>query len=121
MYFFSVRDKSFFATSRLSLQTIPKLMFQWTRVTREIKVSEGVAIDWYNFFRDVCSQYFLDHSITIGGPRKIVEIDESKSGQRKYHCGRRVDGHWVVGGIERGSKDSFMMVVPDKRIQCCRL
>ena len=85
----SIRDKSFFATSRLSLQTILKLAYQWTRQTRvtsaahEVKVSERIASDWYNFFRDVCGQYFLDHPITIGGPGKIVEIDESKFGKKK--------------------------------------
>ena len=77
-------------------------------------MSNRVAVNWYNFFRDVCSQYFLDHPITIGGPGKIVEIDESKFGKTKYHRGRHVDGHWVFGGIERGSRDAFMMVVPDR-------
>ena len=34
-------------------------------------------------------------------PGKEVEID-----------GRVVDGHWVFGGMERGSGDSFMVEVP---------
>ena len=57
-------------------------MFQWTRQThvtsaaREIKVSDSVTIDWYNFLWDVCGQYFLDHPITTGAPGKVVEIDE---------------------------------------------
>ena len=25
-----------------------------------------------------------------------------------------VDGHWVFGGIERGLKNAFMVVVPDR-------
>ena len=37
----------------------------------------------------------------IGGNGVIVEIDESKFGKRKYHRGHRVEGVWVVGGIER--------------------
>lgn len=37
----------------------------------------------------------------IGGPGRTVEIDESKFGKRKYHRGKRVDGVWVFGGIER--------------------
>ena len=109
----SVRDKSFFAKSKLSLQVILKLadLCLWTRQTRvttaahEVKVTESVAIDWYNFFRDVCGQYFLDHPITIGGSGKVIEIDESKFGKRKYHRGRSVEGHWVFGGIEQGSSD----------------
>ena len=82
-----------------------------TSAVHEVKVSERIAVDWYNFFRDVCGQYFLDHPITIGGLDKTVDIDESRFGKRKYHGD--IDGHWVFVGIERGSKDSFMMV-PDR-------
>ena len=49
-------------------------------------------MDWYNFIRDVCAQYFLDHPTTIGGDWVEVEIDESKFGKRKYHHGRYVEG-----------------------------
>ena len=45
-------------------------------------------------------------------PGKEVEIDESKFRRRKYNRGRVVDGHWVFGGMERGSGDSFMVEVP---------
>jgi hypothetical protein len=31
----------------------------------------------------------------------IVEVDESKFGKRKYHRGHRVEGVWVIGGVER--------------------
>ena len=70
-----------------------------TEASIEAKVSQRVAIDWFNFFRDICAEYFLAHPITIGkshsvcmynyfitspitigGPGKIVEIDESKFG-----------------------------------------
>ena len=81
---------------------------------RETGVSPRVAVDWFNFLRDVRAQYFLDHPITIGGPGKIVEIDESKFGKRKYNRGRAIDGHWVFGGIERGTTKSFMVVVADR-------
>jgi hypothetical protein len=30
-----------------------------------------------------------------------MEIDESKFGKRRYNRGRRVDGCWVFGGVER--------------------
>ena len=63
---------------------------------------DHTAVDWYNFIRDVCAQYFLDHSKVIGGPGVEVEIDESKFGRRTYNRGRRVDGHWVFGGDGEG-------------------
>lgn len=41
-----------------------------------------MAVDWYNFERDVFIQYSLDHaSAVIGGPGKEVEIDESEYGK----------------------------------------
>ena len=45
-----------------------------------------VTVDWFNFCRDVCAQYFLDHPIVTGRPGTVVEIDESKFGKRKYRC-----------------------------------
>ena len=45
------------------------------------------AVDWYNFIRDVCAQYFVDNPCKIGGPGIDVEIDESKFGKRKYNRG----------------------------------
>jgi hypothetical protein len=46
---------------------------------------------------------------------KIVEIDESKFGKRKYHRGARREGQWVFGGVERGHVEHmFLEVVPDR-------
>ena len=47
----------------------------------------------------------------IGGEGKIVQVDESKSGRRKHHLGHRVEGQWVFGGIENGSRKSFLIAV----------
>ena len=48
----------------------------------------------------------------IGGPRKIVQVDESKFGKRKYHRGRRIDGHWVPGLIENEFEDFRLIICP---------
>ena len=50
----------------------------------------------------------------IGGPNKIVEVDESKFGRRKYHRGHPVKGLWVFGGVERDSGRTFLVPVPDR-------
>lgn len=41
----------------------------------------------------------------------FVEIDEAKFGKRKYNRGRRVEGQWVFGGIERGGRGCFLVPV----------
>ena len=70
-----------------------------------------LTVDRYNCIRDVCIQYFLDHSSMIGGPGVEVKIDESKFGKRKYNRGRQVEGHWVFGGVERVTGECFMVEV----------
>lgn len=77
-------------------------------ISRELKIgSDHTRVDWKNFAREVCLCILKQDSERIGGPGKHVEIDESKFGKRKYHRGKRVDGVWVFGGIERESKKCF--------------
>ena len=49
------------------------------------------------------------------GTSVVVEIDETKFFHRKYHRGKWRPGHWVFGGIERGSGKCFLVEVPDRR------
>jgi hypothetical protein len=58
--------------------------------------------------------YVQESSHKIGGPNKIVEIDESKFGRRKYNRGHPVTGHCVFGGVERESGRTFFVPVPDR-------
>ena len=46
-----------------------------------------------------------------------VEIDETKYFHRKYHRGEWRQGHWVFGGVERGTGRCFMVEVPDRRAE----
>ena len=44
-----------------------------------------------------------------------MEVDEAKFGKRKYHRGHRVEGAWVIGGIERTpQKKVFLARVEDR-------
>ena len=45
----------------------------------------------------------------IGGPGKIVEVDETLVGNRKYNHGSSVKGKWIFGGVKRGSNQCFLV------------
>jgi hypothetical protein len=39
----------------------------------------------------------------LGGVGSIVEVDEAKFGKRKFNMGKRVEGMWIFGMLERES------------------
>jgi len=55
---------------------------------REIKLSSRTSIDWASFCRQVCIDAVITQVQPIGGPGKIVEIDESLFGKMKYGKGK---------------------------------
>ena len=82
--------------------------------TLVLQISHPTAVDWYNFLRDVCAEYFKLHPMVIGGQGIEVEIDESKFGRRKYNRGRWQEGHWVFVGVERITGKAFMVEVAQR-------
>jgi len=123
----SVRHGSFFHNSKLTLRQVILLTYYWATDTPQLTaagetdISEQTMVDWYNFCRDECANWLARNPIELGGFDQggepvIVEIDESKFFNRKYHRGRDSDGHWVFGMIERGSKKCIMTVVRMKHI-----
>ncbi|KAL0868253.1 hypothetical protein ABMA27_007784 [Loxostege sticticalis] len=83
---------------------------------KEKCLSRATINDWFNYCRESIVIYQMDKNECvgkIGGPGKIVQIDESKFGKRKYNRGRHIEGHWVLGMIEDGSEDLRLEVCPD--------
>jgi hypothetical protein len=64
-------------------------------------------------------EFLEGSSQKIGGPNKIVEIDESKIGRRKYNRGHPVQGQWVFGSVEQGSARTFLVPVLDRTLIAC--
>jgi transposase-like protein len=119
----SIRQDSFFYGSKLSLSQMLTIMYSWSRGCKQAATmidsftNKNTIVDWYNFCRDVCVKALENHDVQkIGGVGKIVEIDESKFGKRKYHKGARREGQWVFGGVERGNvQHMFLEVVADRK------
>ena len=81
---------------------------QYKQVKREISRELGTSIapntyvEWMLFFKEVTVEYFERHPIVLGGPGKVVELDETVLTRRKYNVGRCVDEQWIFGGVEKG-------------------
>lgn len=117
----SIRKGSWFEGSHLKLMDVMILTYMWVwrynqnKVMHELKIrSEHTVTDWLNFCRKICTEIVQLQTEQIGGPNAVVEIDESKFGKRKYNRGRRVEGKWVMGGVERDSNRCFLQVVEDR-------
>ena len=66
------------------------------------------------FCRELCEVALFKTREMIGGPGKVVQIDESKIGKQKYHRGHAVEGQWVFGGIEEDSRKCFIATVENR-------
>ena len=57
-------------------------------MSREVKLASQTTVDWASFCRQVCIDAVITQVQPIGGPGKIVEIDESLFGKKKYGKGK---------------------------------
>jgi len=84
-----------------------------------VGVSKKTVTDWCNFFSGVCSNALLSidsEEYKLGGPGKIVEIDETLiSKKQKYHRGRAYPEVWLFMIVERGSNKWHAEVLPDRK------
>lgn len=116
----SIRSDSFLENHNISLQEFLHLIYFWSYETSVIAsvemigLSEKTVIQWYSYFRDICSHHLVRHPEQIGGIGQIVEIDESVVARRKYHLGHRVPERWVFGGINPSDNKGFLVMVPNR-------
>lgn len=66
-------------------------------------LSSATISRWFAAFREAVTATALSQlamGSKIGGPGRIVQVDEAMIGRRKYNRGRLVEGTWVVGMID---------------------
>lgn len=116
----SIRAGSWFEQSNLSIEEVIKFTYWWSRglqqwqIKEELGLGSHTAVDWDMFCRELCEVRLFEKREHLGGPGKLVQIDESKIGKRKYHRGHVVEGQWVFGGIEEDSSKCFIAMVEDR-------
>lgn len=103
----SCRKSSLFYGSMLPCKKVMRLARSWLQndsretASQSAKVNRESVTVWYSRFRELVAEVLAECKLMLGGPGVIVEVDETKLGKRKYHRGHRVEGVWVVCGVER--------------------
>lgn len=117
----SLRENSIFSGMKIGFTTFLTLAYFWSKdypanmAEYEINASKPTVIQWYRIFREIVTNAIQMNPVMMGGENKVVEVDESKFGKRKFHRGRMVEGQWVFGMIERGNPKNVVMISVDKR------
>jgi hypothetical protein len=87
----SLRHSSWFTRSKLNLVEIVILTHDIIQkvpsksIQQKLQIEEHTACDWFHFCGEVVLDFIENNSEMIGGEGKVVEVDESKFGKRKYH------------------------------------
>ena len=76
-------------------------------------LTEKSVGEWRKIIHRYVEHWISCNSVAIGGPGKIIEIDEAKFGKRKYHRGAYREGMWVLGGVCRDTGNCFLIPCPN--------
>ncbi|KRH93706.1 hypothetical protein M153_6350002092 [Pseudoloma neurophilia] len=104
--YFSIPIGSFFENSKLRLQTIFEIIYRYSKkelvkiTSLELRVSHPTVTKIHSEVRSLFRIYYDNVPMILGGPRRIVEIDESLFVHKtKYNVGRFAETHVSVFGI----------------------
>jgi transposase-like protein len=109
----SILKGSIFTSSKLSVNRIIYICYLWLAKCSNGSIelitghSSATISTTIASIRMMINLNISENTEKIGGEGVIVEIDESKFGKRKYHRGHKVDGVWIVGGVERTNSRRF--------------
>ena len=77
-------------------------------------VDHKSVTDWWSFRRDLCSWDLLNNPVQLGGPGRIVTMDETVVARAKPTTNGRtwtVPPQWVFGTVDPTTGDFFMELV----------
>ena len=95
------------------------LLYWWVKeypvlkAAEEADVSDVSAIDVYQWLREVCSTALIQQPIILGGPVKVVQIDESMFKHKPEVCKIKNAMNIFFSALQRTSYKSLGMGVWD--------
>lgn len=121
LHFKSIRCNSILEGYRFPLTKVLKLIYAWSMEHKIIDVSNSLVlskptvisvISFYQVLRDIATRAVDSDNFVIGGPGKIVEVDESLFTKIKHFRGSQfhIKRIRVLGSIERDSRNCFFFV-----------
>jgi transposase-like protein len=117
----SIHHGSFFMHSNLKCNQTLIVTYLWLSKVKVNSIitmtghSSGTIAAYIKHLNQVVAGDVDEEDCSVGGDQVVVEIDECKIAKRKYHRGHRVEGAWVVGGVERTElRKVFVEVVEDR-------
>jgi len=125
----SLRHHSFFSRSHLPLTQLLVLVYYNFRELqmRQAAFDTGISfnsqtlVDWASFTRECMALSLMKFFRLLGGPDRVVEIDEAKWFRNKFHRGRLRKGGWVLGFVEvldsGGTGDCLMLRVNNRKAE----
>jgi transposase-like protein len=117
----SVWKNTLFSRTHLKCNQIMNLLYLWIVESNHKtlmatgKHSSRTITQFIRDINDMVSNMVEEEDQIIGGPGIVVEIDESKLSKRKYHRGHRVEGVWVVGGVEKTNERKIFIIPVENR------
>jgi hypothetical protein len=112
---------SFFGQSRLPVNEVLEIGYYWLvgcgrdDILKITGHSPNTITDYMNHYRHHVASSLESDDTVVGGEGVEVQVDESKFGKRKYNRGHRVEGVWVIGGVELSENRKMFVEVIDRR------
>ncbi|VDP50312.1 unnamed protein product [Heligmosomoides polygyrus] len=109
-FFEHLRDsrKTMFLASVLFVDDLGRLEVR----AEHCGVKESTMKQWDQWFRDIIVETFVENEtpLRIGGPKKVLQLEEVFISKRKYDRGRAERDSWLVGGVIYDSKEIFVEI-----------
>lgn len=115
-----IREGSWFEQANFPIEEVLKFTYWWCQgvqqwqIKQQLGLGSQTAVDWDMFYRKLCEDAMFESRENLGGPGKVVQIDESEIGKSKYHHGHVVEGQWVFGGTKEDSRKCSIATVEDR-------